>query len=153
MLHLEKETITTYLPKVTWEKLTNVGREMDKKTLKTIEKNYLFSWQVKNRAFEVNSKKGLLDFYTQKAQLNLFHAIDYNLKNKISIESTTIKHSPQLNFYSEDGLQIVFTDKNVVEFQKIYKDKKLITQIQDTATYKVMMLLEDGFWRVRHMVK
>jgi endo-1,4-beta-mannosidase len=58
-----------------------------------------------------------------------------------------------LNFYSEDGLQIVFTDKNVVEFQKIYKDKKLITQIQDTATYKVMMLLEDGFWRVRHMVR
>ena len=85
--------------------------------------------------------------------MNLYKTIDYNLNNKITIESTTLKHHPKLEFYSEDGQQVVFTDKNVIEFQNVYKDKTLITEIQDTATYKVMMLLEDGFWRVRHIQK
>ena len=153
MLHLEKETVNTYLPKVIWEKLNNVGREMEQNTLKTIEKDYLFSWYIKNKSLENNKKNGIEDYYTQNARLNLYNSIDYNLKNKITIESTTLKHNPKLEFYSEDGQQVVFTDKNVIEFQKIYKDKKLISEVQDTATYKVMMLLEDGFWRIRHIQK
>ncbi|WP_445453764.1 glycoside hydrolase family 2 TIM barrel-domain containing protein [Flavobacterium sp. 25HG05S-40] len=151
MLHLEKETVNTYLPKVSWEELKNEGRKMEPTTLKMIEKDYLFSWYIKNKSLENNKKQGVEDFYTQNARVNLYHTIDYNLKNNISIESTTLKHHPKLEFYSEDGQQVVFTDKNVIEFQKVYKDKKLVTEIQDTATYKVLMLLEDGFWRIRHM--
>lgn len=153
MLHLEKETVNTYSPKVTWSALNNVGRKMEPNTLKTIEKHYLFSWYIKNKSLQNNKKEGIEDFYTQNARVNLYNVIDYNLKNKISIESTTLKHHPKLEFYSEDGQQVVFTDKNVVEYQNIFKDKKLVTEIQDTATYKVMMLLEDGFWRVLHIQK
>jgi hypothetical protein len=153
MLHLEKETVNTYLPKVIWEKLNNVGREMEQNTLKTIEKDYLFSWYIKNKSLENNKKQGIEDYYTQNARVNLYNSIAYNLKNKITIESTTLKHNPKLEFYSEDGQQVVFTDKNVIEFQKVYKDKKLISEVQDTATYKVLMLLEDGFWRIRHIQK
>jgi hypothetical protein len=153
MLHLEKETVNTYLPKVIWEELNNVGREMEPNTLKTIEKDYLFSWYIKNKSLENNKKQGIEDYYTQNARVNLYNSIDYNLKNKITIESTTLKHNPKLEFYSEDGQQVVFTDKNVIEFQKVFKDKKLISEVQDTATYKVLMLLEDGFWRIRHIQK
>ncbi len=153
MLHLEKETINTYAPKVIWENTENVGRKMEPNTLKMIEKDYLFSWYVKNKSLEKNKKQGIEDFYTKNARINLYQSIDYNLKNKITIESTTLKHYPKLEFYSEDGQQVVFTDKNVIEYQKIFKDEKLITAVQDTATYKVLMLLEDGFWRVRHIQK
>ncbi|MBP6754728.1 MAG: cellulase family glycosylhydrolase [Bacteroidia bacterium] len=153
MLHLDKETVNTYLPEVTWESNNNSGREMEPNTLKTIEKHYLFSWYVKNRAFLTNSKEGIEDYYTQNTRQNLYNIIKYNKTNKITIESTTIKHNPKLEFYSADGQLIVFTDKNVVEFQKIYENENLISTVQDTSTYKVMMLLEDGFWRVRHMQK
>jgi hypothetical protein len=153
MLHLEKETVNTYLPKVTWEEHHNVGRTMEPNTLKTIEKHYLFSWYIKNKSLQNNKKAGIEDFYTQNARMNLYRAIDYNLKNEITIESTTLKHHPKLEFYSEDGQQVVFTDKNVIEFQNVFKSKTLVTAVQDTATYKVMMLLEDGFWRVRHIQK
>ncbi len=153
MLHLEKETVNTYMPKVNWEDLNNEGRKMESNTLKTIERDYLFSWYIKNKSLQSNKKQGIQDFYTQNARLNLFNVIDFNLKNEITIESTTLKHHPKLEFYSEDGQQVVFTDKNVIEFQNVYKNKALITEIQDTATYKVMMLLEDGFWRVRHIQK
>ena len=43
MLHLEKETINTYLPKTVWEDLNNEGRKMETTTLQEIEKDYLFS--------------------------------------------------------------------------------------------------------------
>ena len=153
MLHLEKETIDTYSPKTIWEDSKNEGREMEPSTLKEIEKDYLFSWLVKNKSFKDNSILGIEDYYTQNTRQNLYNTINYNLKNRITIESTTLEHNPKLEFYSADGQQIVFTDKNVVEFQKVYKQDKLITTLQDTATYKVMMLLEDGFWRVRHLQK
>lgn len=153
MLHLEKETINTYLPKVTWQSPENPGRVMEPNTLNTIEKDYLFSWYIKNRAFQTNTKEGIEDYYTQNTRQNLYNTIAYNSKNGVTIESTTLKHNPKLNFYSADGQLVVFTDSNVIEFQKIYKNKKLVASVQDTASYKVMMLLEDGFWRVRHMQK
>lgn len=153
ILHLEKETINTYLPKIVWEKNRNEGREMEPSTLKILEKHYLLSWYIKNNAFAENKKNGIEDFYTKSSRANLFKTIDYNLKNNIHIESTTIEHHPRLEFYSEDGQQIALTDKNVIEFQQVYKEKKLIAEIQDTATYKIVLLLEDGFWRIRHFYK
>ena len=153
MLHLEKETINTYLPAVTWQSPENPGRVMEPNTLNTIGKDYLFSWYIKNRAFQTNTKEGIEDYYTQNTRQNLYNTIAYNSKNGVTIESTTLKHNPKLNFYSADGQLVVFTDSNVIEFQKVYKNKKLVASVQDTASYKVMMLLEDGFWRVRHMQK
>jgi hypothetical protein len=153
MLHLDKEPVTTYLPKVTWEELNNEGRTMEPQTLKTIEKHYLFSWLIKNNALKNNTTEGVEDYFTENTRENIYQIIKNNKSQKTTIESTTLSHNPTLEFYSEDGQQIVFTDRNVIEFQHIYKDKKLISSVQDTATYKVLMLLEDGFWRVRHCVR
>ncbi|WP_298155952.1 cellulase family glycosylhydrolase [Flavobacterium sp.] len=153
MLHLDKETVNTYLPNVKWESLENPGRIMEPNTLKTIEKHYLFSWVVKNKSLEDNRNEGIEDYYTQNARTNLYRTIGENSKKNLTIESTTLEHHPSLEFYSADGQLVVFTDRNVVEFQKIFQSEKLIATIQDTASYKVMMLLEDGFWRVRHIQK
>jgi hypothetical protein len=57
-MHLEKETFNTYLPKL-FGKLTNPGRVMELTTLKTIEKDYLFSWYVKNKSLQDNTKPAL----------------------------------------------------------------------------------------------
>jgi hypothetical protein len=153
MLHLETESEDVYLPEIRWTNLDNPARKMEKTTLTKLERDYLFSWYVKNNAMENNTTKGIDDYYTQNTRENLYKTIDYNKAHQITIENTTIKHFPELEFYSEDGQLVVFKDKNVVEFQKILQNKKLVTTIQDTATYKVMMLLEDGFWRVRHINK
>ncbi|AXG72874.1 glycosyl hydrolase family 5 [Flavobacterium arcticum] len=151
MLHLEKETVNTYLPKVKWTSLENPGRKMEQQTLSEIEKDYLFAWHIRNNAFKTNSKEGIADFYTDSSRVNLYKIIDHNTKQNTTIESTTIAHNPKLEFYSADGQLVVFTDKNVVEYQNIFQEKKLISSIKDTATYKVLMLLEDGFWRIRHI--
>ncbi|MFL9844629.1 cellulase family glycosylhydrolase [Flavobacterium rhizosphaerae] len=151
MLHLEKESVNTYLPKVNWSSLENPGREMEAQTLVSLENDYLLSWYVKNKALQSSLKEGIADFYTDSARVNLYRLIDFNAKNKVHIDGTTLKHNPALEFYSEDGQLVVFTDRNVVEYQKIYTNNTLVAKVQDTATYKVMMMLEDGFWRVRHI--
>lgn len=153
MLHLETESEDVYLPRVNWTSLENPARDMEKNTLGKLERDYLFSWYVKNTALKTNNSQGIDDYYTANTRLNLYRTIKYNREHKITIENTTIKHSPDLEFYSQDGQLVVFTDKNVIEYQKVYQNKELVTTIQDTATYKVMMLLEDGFWRVRHLLK
>jgi Cellulase (glycosyl hydrolase family 5) len=153
MLHMEKVSVSTYLPKVVWEKAQNEGREMEPNSLKMVENDYLLSWFIKNHSLQTNSYGGIEDFYTKNPRTNLNNVLKINKSKNITIESTTLKHFPKLEFYSEDGQQIVITDKNVIEYQRIIKNNQVIAEIQDTATYRVMMLLEDGFWRVRHIKK
>ncbi len=153
ILNLELKNSRVYLPKTTWTSIENPGREMEEETLKKIQKDYLKAWHVKNIALKENSAYGVQDYYTDSAQVHLLNAIKYNKKNKIHVETTTLRHHLKLNFYSADGQLVVFTDENVEKYTQLYKNKKKLTETNDIASYKVLMLLEDGFWRVRHMVK
>ncbi|MDY0781503.1 glycoside hydrolase family 2 TIM barrel-domain containing protein [Tenacibaculum sp. IB213877] len=153
MLHTAIESKDAYLPKTTWTSLENPGRPIEEQTLAEVQKDYLNAWHVKNIAYKANNPYGIKDYYTDSAQVNLYRTINYNKNNKIHIEATTLSHQPKLEFYSADGQLVVFTDENVKEYQRLFKNNKLAFETTQTSTYKVMMLLEDGFWRIRHMVK
>lgn len=153
MLHTGIERRPTYLPKITWDTLQYEGRPMEKQNLKEIEKDYLNSWYVRNLAYQQNSKTGIEDYFTDSARVNIFKNMEYNSLRKTKITSTTLNHQPELNFYSADGQLVSFTDRNVISYQEVYLGEKLVDRLVDTANYKVVMLLEDGFWRIRHMVR
>jgi hypothetical protein len=153
LLHTEVKKIDQYLPKITWKEDGNVGRKVDKQILKSIENDYLDAWYVKHIANKTNLKNGVYDYYTESARENLFNFIDFNKAASISIESTTLEHKPNILFFSEDGQLVVLEDKNVIEYKKILKDNKRIHETTEIANYKVILLLEDGFWRIRHLVK
>ena len=153
MLHTEIKQVEQYLPEFNWEPINNEGRSIDEQTLKTIENDYLDAWYVKHISFKSNTKTGIEDYYTKSARLNLFNVIDLNSKSLVSIEGTTLSHNPNLEFFSEDGQMAVLTDNNVVEYKRIFKGEQLISEINEISTYKITMLLEDGFWRIRHLVK
>ncbi|MCD8444448.1 glycosyl hydrolase family 5, partial [Tenacibaculum finnmarkense genomovar ulcerans] len=153
MLHVEVKKVDQYLPKMIWKEDGNEGREIDEQTLNNIENDYIDAWYVKHVANKTNLKSGINDYYTKNARKNLFNFIAHNKKEKITIESTTLQHNPNLLFFSEDGQSIVLEDKNVVEYKKILKDKKLVLETTEVSDYKMVLLLEDGFWRIRHLVK
>ena len=153
ILHTELKKADQYLPKTTWAPLKNEGRSMDDQTLKMIENDYLDAWYVKLVAYRSNKKRGIEDYYTNKARQNIYNAIDLNLSEGTSMESTTLEHNPTLEFFSEDGQLVVLTDHNVIEYKRIYKGEALLLETSEVSTYKVILLLEDGFWRIRHMVK
>ncbi len=153
ILHLPIESIDVYLPRIEWTSLENPGRPMEEQTLKEIQKDYLNAWHIKNIAYRENNPYGVKDYYTDSVQKNLLNTIKYNKENKVSVETTTLEHKPKLNFYSADGQLVTFTDQKVLEYQRVFKDGKFVFETELASTYEVMMLLEDGFWRIRHLVK
>jgi len=153
MLHTEIKKVEQYLPKFIWEPLNNEGRPMYEESLNTLKNDYLDAWYVKQVAYKSNSKAGIKDYYTDSARKNIYDFIALNKAEKISIEATTLNHNPTLEFFSEDGQLVVITDRDVIEYKRIFKAKKLVLETTEISTYKIVFLLEDGFWRIRHLVK
>lgn len=153
MLHLPEKLTASYLPKVQWYVENNEGRPIEIQTLNEIERDYLKSWQVKNVALETNNRYGLSDYFTDSARVKLYDLMELNHTHEISVKTTSIKHNPKLEFYSADGKLAVLTDYNVEQYQETYLQDKMLNAQKSTNTYQVMLLLEDGFWRIRHMVQ
>jgi hypothetical protein len=153
MLHTKLKKIEEYTPEFIWSPLNNEGRPMDQLVLKQIENDYLDAWYVKLLAYKTNTTIGVKDYYTDNARENIFAFIELNSKEDVTVESTTLNHHPTLEFFSEDGQLAVITDKDVVEYKRVFKGKKLILETKEKSTYKIIFLLEDGFWRIRHFVK
>ncbi|MBU2938181.1 cellulase family glycosylhydrolase [Lacinutrix sp. C3R15] len=153
MLHTEIQKIEQYAPKLIWEPLNNEGRPMDNENLNALQNDYLDAWYVKQVAYKTNKTAGIKDYYTDSARENLYAFIALNKAENTTIEATTLNHNPTLEFFSEDGQLAVVTDKDVVEYKRIFKAEKLVLETTETSTYKMVFLLEDGFWRIRHLVK
>jgi len=153
MLQTEIKRSNSYLPEINWQSLENPGRPMETQSLLKIQEDYLNAWYIRNVAYKTNNLFGLEDYYTSDSRKNIFSTIELNKSQNVTIEATTLSHQPTLEFYSADGQLVVFTDRNVVEYQKIFRNQELIATTEDTSTYQVAMLLEDGFWRIRHLVK
>jgi hypothetical protein len=153
ILHTDIKKTAQYLPKIILTEDGNEGRFLDQQTLAEIENDYIDAWYVKQVAYKTNLKNGVKDYYTDNARKNLYNFITNNKKEKISIEGTTLSHNINILFFSEDGQLIVLEDKNVVEYKRIFKDTKIILETTESSNYKVILLLEDGFWRIRHLVK
>ncbi|MCL7763589.1 cellulase family glycosylhydrolase [Polaribacter sp. Z014] len=153
MLHTEVKQVEQYLPKVTWKNDGNKGRKISQEKIIAVQNDYLDAWYVKQVAYKTNTRVGIEDYFTKSSRKNIYNILDYNKLHKTSIESTTLEHNLDLEFFSEDGQLIVLKDSNALEYKKIFKDKKLILESTEVSTYRYVLLLEDGFWRVRHMVK
>ncbi|WP_026915850.1 glycoside hydrolase family 2 TIM barrel-domain containing protein [Christiangramia portivictoriae] len=151
MLHTEIKSRRMYLPEVVWDTSAYKGRTMEAQSLQEIERDYLNGWYVKNLALQSNKPFGIEDYYTDSARVNLYNIIDFNESRELSFTTTTTNHYPRLLFYSADGQLVVFKDRKVRSFRQSFISEELIDEEVDTASYKVMMLLEDGFWRVRHI--
>jgi hypothetical protein len=153
LLHTKVRKIEQYLPKMTWKFDGNEGRKVDPQTLNEIENDYLDAWYVRHIAYKTNQTIGIDDYYTDSARKNIFEFIEENKTQNISVEATTLSHQPNIEFFSEDGQLVVLKDEHVVEYKKIYKDDQFVMETSETASYKMILLLEDGFWRIRHLVK
>lgn len=153
MLHTEIKKTDQYLPRLEWEPLQNEGRLMDAQTLNALQNDYLDAWYVKQVAYKTNTLTGIDDYYTESAKKNITAFVEQNKLNNISIEGTTLEHRLTLNFFSEDGQLAVVTDKNAIEFKRIFENETLVLETTEQSTYKLIFLLEDGFWRIRHIIK
>ncbi|NHF58574.1 cellulase family glycosylhydrolase [Flavobacteriaceae bacterium TP-CH-4] len=150
ILHLPKALDQAYLPKMVWDSLQVEGRPMESPTLQEIERDYLSAWYIRNRALETNSAEGLADYFTDSARTKLYKILDFNRQQGTHVKVTTLEHHPRLDFYSADGKMVVLTDYQVRTYEEVYRNKLLVAKRRSIRSYQILLLLEDGFWRVRH---
>ncbi|WOI22515.1 cellulase family glycosylhydrolase [Nonlabens ulvanivorans] len=153
MLHTEQIQERYYIPIIEWDTTSIKGRPLDATTLKSIEEDYLNAWYVRARALKNNTLTGIEDYYTASATTKVTELINFNLSNQISVAMTSLEHHPKVEFFSEDGQLIVLTDTDVLEHEQLYKEGVFLNKTSSLNTYKIILLLEDGYWRIRQFVK
>ena len=153
MLHVGVKNRQAYMPKVSWIDTINPGRPIEKQTIFEIQKDYVNSWYVRNVAYKDYDSLGIFDFFTESARENVVKTMLFNQSNHIRVNQTTISHNLFLDFYSADGQLVVFEDKNMKSYSQVRQDDVLSVENFDSESFKVAMLLEDGFWRVRHIMR
>ena len=153
MLHLKNDHTRSYKPEVHWESLENPGRPMEAATQKAIEEDYLDAWFVKNNAFFTGADTGIFDHYTASARTKIGDLLAVNKEQHTTIEATTIAHNIRLEFYNSDGTLAVLTDHGVSGVERIFKNNEFVLERNFSDDYKIILLLEDGFWKIRHFEK
>jgi hypothetical protein len=98
-LHIELNKNDYYLPSISIKTNNLKGRKLNDEILKKIKKDYLNAWYVKSYALKNNDIESFKDFYTDSAQVKLTELISYNIKNKINVASTSLKHNLEINFF------------------------------------------------------
>lgn len=154
ILVLDSESVNDYYqPQVTWqEPHQNQGRKLEVHTLEKITRDYTASYYHLFQAQKTGNTLGLHDYFTEKSRGQMEDLIAFQQGSEQSISGTSIEHHIQLDFYSEDGTIVTLTDQ-VVSYQEASLKGELKIGSYDTASYRVMLLLEDNFWRIRHKVK
>ena len=138
---------------VTWVDIINPGRPIEIPTKEKIERDYLESWYIRNKALTTGDALGIDDTFTQLAGKNLLELLAFNREQGITMETINLSHQLHLDFYSADGQLVVMTDKEVNTHTRVFKEGIFAMDTEEIASYKIVMLLEDGHWRVRHMEK
>jgi len=153
ILHLDLTKEQYYTPEVIWESIENPGRPLEPFNQSKIEQDYLDAWYARNIAFMNYDQSLIPDHYTSNARIKLYESLQENSNKQIIVESTTLAHHLTLEMYSADGTLAVLTDRNVTSYQRVLKKGQLAYERASVSDYRIILLLEDGFWRIRHIEK
>ncbi|MBP1464904.1 cellulase family glycosylhydrolase [Candidatus Chloroploca sp. M-50] len=132
----------------------DIGRPIEAFTRSQVEATYLRAWLQWNLSYMKGEPHGLTTYFTGPARSEISAAVRRATADGLRIAQTNTAHRLQLHFYSADGTVVAFTDHDVPIAQVIRAQSGTILSVGATrADYDVVMLLEDGEWRIRHLVR
>ena len=152
ILKVSADVQAAHAPLISWDTSFVKGRQISVPALADLEKDYKMAWHSRALALEVNDSVLLNDYFTKNARAKIAEVISYNDSLETSIRSSSLKHHLKLELYSEDGQLVILTDSAAVEHRRTYFKEEIVHETTDKSTYEIMMLLEDGNWRIRHMI-
>lgn len=132
----------------------DTGRQMEPLTRTQIESAYLRAWFQWNISYLRGAPYGLETYFVGPALAAADEAVLAARQQGFSLVQTDLTHQLQLHFYAADGSIVSLTAHDVLVAQLIRDAAGApifsgVTQ----ADYDVVMMLEDGNWRVRHWVR
>jgi hypothetical protein len=147
-----KDLPDTYTPKVVWLPDESLLRPMEDFTRAAIAKDFVRALYQRNLAILAKDTLLVQDYFTELSKTKIKGKIDNN--KDFSVESIEVNHTLKMTYYSADGQIVAFTDHDSEHAQRIWsKDKLNMMFDKDTSSYNVIMILEDGYWRIHNMVR
>ncbi len=140
-------------PAVTWQEDQIVdGRIVNDYMRGDLEKAYIEAWYVVNMSFANKDASHLEDYFAGKALEWIREEVTDS--SAFTLRQTELNHNLQLNHFTLDNQLAAFSDQGVKVVKKILDDQgELIYEEENTFDYEVVMTLDDGRWRIRHLVK
>jgi hypothetical protein len=146
----------THVPKVNWlADDPETGRKMEENTRNEIIRDYIRGWYQQHLSYASNETIGLKEYFTPSALPKVKRGIEKLKSKDFTLQQTDLEHNIKLHFYSADGQIVSFTDKQLVLKQRLYNKKKgnKIYAGESANDYNVVMLLDDGYWRIKNIVR
>lgn len=131
------------------------GRKMEDFTRQEIVKDYIRGWYQQHLSYMTGDTKGLKEYFTPSALPKIQNLIKELTSKGFELHQTDLEHHIQLHFYSADGQIVSFTDRQVRLKKRLYqKDPhQKIYSTEVVTDYEVVMLLDDGYWRIKNLVR
>ncbi len=146
----------THVPSIKWlSDDDETGRKMEDFTRTQIIKDYIRGWYQQHLSYASGESIGLKEYFTPSALPKVINSIRKLKTNGLQLYQTDLQHHINLHFYSADGQIVSFTDKQLLMKQRLYRKdtKEQIFTDETTNDYDVVMLLDDGYWRVKNCVR
>lgn len=131
----------------------DTGRIMEPYTRSQIEAAYLRAWLQWNISLARGEPYGLKTYFVGPALAALDDTLTVPAGREWRVNQSDTSHRLQLHFYSADGSIISFSDTANVTRQIRGTDGADVYVGETTSRYDVVMFLEDGNWRIRHLVQ
>ncbi|MBP7961000.1 MAG: cellulase family glycosylhydrolase [Caldilineaceae bacterium] len=132
----------------------DTGRKIDPFTRTQVESAYLRAWLQWNISYLRGHPYGLETYFTGPALDAAESSVSTATSRGWQIAQADTEHELTLHFYAADGSIASFTDARATVAQLIRDaEGNAIYAGEGTAVYDVVMMLEDGNWRVRHWLR
>ncbi len=123
-------------------------------TRENIAQAYVSAWRQWALAHERGTTLGLDDYFSASALAQVQYAITSTSEAGWQVRQSDEMHTLQLTYASDDGTLVGFRDIDVRVQQQLRHRNGTQTQTLDMMhTFEVVMVIEEGRWRVRFLVR
>ncbi len=128
-------------------------RAMEPNTREQITGAYLRAWTQWNIALASGQQVGLTSYFAGPALAGVTYQVTTTVAAGWTLQQNNLHHALELHFYADDGSIVAFTDQNlqlVQHFQRSQANGLAAEAFvsESSHRYDVVMLLQDGTWRV-----
>lgn len=141
-----------YAPRANWVQAVPVfGEAPDTFQLQQIERGYLEAWQALNLALRTRDTTILKDHFAETVRPELQQLISQ--QEGYWIEQADLSHRLSLHTFALDKQLAAFQDRGVRIKKRIIaqEGEQYIYSGVQSADFDVVMTLDDGKWRIRHL--
>ncbi len=154
-IHLETEERLTWGPRTVWSKKPHKGRPMDPETRVLLTRGYEAAWRRLSEAKRAAEDTALDRLFTDGALTQVRKAVETARKSDVLIEEVSTDHWLQLDLFSADGRTAILHDQG---HRRRYLARHrttgtVLAEGEDVSAFDVAMRLEDGDFRVSHIVR